>query len=107
MSAYVGLDAGLRREVGERDRWRCRWCGRTNGGLDAHHIVYRSKGGLDVVTNLIMLCRRHHEVVHGGPSGNGSRVPSDRAAEILHELVLTSGVTGLSLLGTRRVDRAG
>ncbi len=34
------------------------------GGLDPHHIVYRSKGGRDEEDNLITLCRKHHDMVH-------------------------------------------
>jgi hypothetical protein len=32
-----------------------------SGGLDAHHIDSRGSGGEDVLTNLIDLCRRHHQ----------------------------------------------
>jgi hypothetical protein len=46
----------------ERDQ-RCRYCG-TRDGLDPHHIEYRSEGGSDDPHNLIMLCRRHHDLVH-------------------------------------------
>ena len=36
------------------------------GGVasDVHHIVYRSQGGTDDVSNLIALCRTHHEKAH-------------------------------------------
>lgn len=46
----------------ERDR-RCRYCG-TIRNLDVHHIEYRSQGGNDDPHNLIVLCSRHHELVH-------------------------------------------
>ena len=39
---------------------RCEYCGRL-GAIEAHHVSKRSAGGADAETNLIMLCRRHHE----------------------------------------------
>ena len=29
-----------------------------------HHIVYLSRGGADEITNLVLLCPNHHEVIH-------------------------------------------
>lgn len=51
------------RSVHERDNWRCRKCG-TARNVEAHHIVYRSQGGSNDLTNLILLCNRCHAVVH-------------------------------------------
>jgi len=33
---------------------------------DIHHIIYRSQGGGDEKSNLLPLCRFHHNQVHGG-----------------------------------------
>jgi len=90
-------DPVLKRQVFERDRWRCRWCGRTNAcQYDAHHIVYRRSSKDDVIDNLVTLCRAHHDYVHGG------EISKQEAQEILRELVHTPGVTGLMLLRKRR-----
>jgi hypothetical protein len=31
---------------------------------EAHHIVYRSRGGADVMENLVLVCPNHHTVIH-------------------------------------------
>lgn len=31
---------------------------------ESHHVVYRSRGGPDVLENLVLLCPNHHTVVH-------------------------------------------
>lgn len=36
------------------------------GGFDVHHIETRGSGGDDVLTNLVGLCRKHHNLVHAG-----------------------------------------
>lgn len=56
------LDADLRRRVRTRDGNVCRWCGRS--GEQIHHIWYRSQGGADHVSNLILLCADHHAMAH-------------------------------------------
>ena len=55
-------------EVYQRDGGNCRACGsRTisvaNGG-GAHHIVYRSAGGTDDASNLVLLCWACHDDEH-------------------------------------------
>lgn len=32
---------------------------------ETHHIIYRSRGGPDVMENLALLCPNHHTVIHG------------------------------------------
>jgi len=39
-------------------------CDRPPSWADAHHIVYWSDGGLTCLTNLVLLCGHHHEVIH-------------------------------------------
>jgi 5-methylcytosine-specific restriction endonuclease McrA len=53
----------VRRRVKERDGDRCRVCGKP--GFEVHHIEFRSRGGKDDTKNLVLLCKRHHEDVHG------------------------------------------
>lgn len=46
-----------------RDCNKCVFCG-TRDALHVHHIVYRSQGGEDEPSNLIVLCAEHHDKVH-------------------------------------------
>ena len=56
----------MRRQLRQRDGG-CRWRGcRRTRGLHAHHLVWFSKGGRTVLSNLVLLCRRHHRAVHEG-----------------------------------------
>jgi hypothetical protein len=55
----------LRRAVVVRDR-HCRFpgCDRPQAWCDAHHVVHWADGGSTALQNLILLCRRHHRMVH-------------------------------------------
>jgi 5-methylcytosine-specific restriction endonuclease McrA len=55
--------AMLRREILERDSWRCQKCGCFKN-LDVHHVTRRSALGDDAETNLITLCRACHHILH-------------------------------------------
>lgn len=57
----------LRRAVIARDR-HCRFpgCDRPPSWSDAHHVVHWAKGGVTALQNLILLCRRHHRLIHHG-----------------------------------------
>ena len=54
---------GRRRQVFDRDRWRCQRCGRS-GRLEAHHIVEIAHGGTNDQGNLQSLCRTCHIEQH-------------------------------------------
>lgn len=56
----------LRRAVIVRDRG-CRFpgCDRPHAWCDAHHVVHWADGGPTALPNLLLLCRRHHRMVHG------------------------------------------
>jgi hypothetical protein len=56
----------LRRAVRERDGYRCQFPGCDSRRTDIHHIRHWSKGGKTKLTNLILLCRAHHVIVHDG-----------------------------------------
>jgi 5-methylcytosine-specific restriction endonuclease McrA len=58
----------LRREILERDGWRCQRCG-CSKNLDVHHMTRRSALGDDAETNLIVLCRECHEMLHRSADG--------------------------------------
>lgn len=54
-------------QVYERDKGKCRLQdGTCEGGLELHHIVYRSedKKLINEPINCIMLCNAHHRLVH-------------------------------------------
>jgi hypothetical protein len=59
------VPAALRRAVIVRDR-TCRLpgCDRPPSWCDAHHVRHWAEGGDTALGNLILLCRRHHRVVH-------------------------------------------
>jgi len=64
------VPVGLRRAVIVRDR-HCAFagCDRPPPWCDAHHVVHWANGGPTSLRNLLLLCRRHHRVVHSGPIG--------------------------------------
>ncbi len=55
----------MRRAVIVRDR-HCRFpgCDRPHTWSDAHHVVHWADGGPTALPNLLLLCRRHHRMVH-------------------------------------------
>ncbi|MGQ0589136.1 MAG: HNH endonuclease [Sphingosinicella sp.] len=63
----------VRREVMQRDDWRCRWngCGwspsenhRDPRFLEVHHLIQHAHGGSNEAVNLVTLCNLHHDEVH-------------------------------------------
>jgi 5-methylcytosine-specific restriction endonuclease McrA len=60
------LDENLRIACLLRDGYTCKHCGKRNGRLEAHHIVYRDHGGKDTLTNLLTLCEACHKNFHKG-----------------------------------------
>jgi 5-methylcytosine-specific restriction endonuclease McrA len=61
----AALYAELRREILERDSWRCQYCGSMKN-LQVHHIQSRGQLGADTEGNLITLCASCHEQIHLG-----------------------------------------
>lgn len=90
MAKATDIPAATRKLVYARDGHRCRWCGRTNAGLNIHHIVYRSAGGGHHHPSiLITLCPQHHQLVH---------TDKRRYTPLLFELLERGlGTTGLAL----------
>jgi hypothetical protein len=58
---------GMRRAVIVRDR-HCRFpgCDRPQAWCDAHHVIHWADGGSTALSNLVLLCRRHHTMTHEG-----------------------------------------
>lgn len=54
---------GQRRAIAERDRG-CAKCGLPPAYCDTHHVVEWQHGGRSDVSNGIMLCVRHHHMIH-------------------------------------------
>ena len=66
-----------RRQVFDRDGWRCRECGKA-GRLECHHVVALERGGAPFeVDNVIALCRGCHLAEH---ADERDRLHPDRAA---------------------------
>jgi hypothetical protein len=61
------VSAPLRRALEARDGG-CRWpgCGRPARWSAAHHVVHWINGGGTGLDNLVLLCHRHHRMVHEG-----------------------------------------
>ena len=59
------IPPAIRRALSARDR-RCRFPGCSARRCDAHHIEHWVEGGTTSLANLVLLCRRHHRLVHEG-----------------------------------------
>ncbi len=60
------IPPALRRALRARDRG-CQFPGCENRRfLDAHHVHHWAQGGSTTLANLVLLCRRHHRLVHEG-----------------------------------------
>lgn len=58
------LYAVTRKQAFERDNGCCVICG-SSCGLQCHHIIFRSQGGLSELRNLACLCMQCHNQAHG------------------------------------------
>ena len=54
----------LRKQILDRDGWRCQLCGSLSG-VEVHHVQWRSQSGHDSEDNLITLCSECHREIHG------------------------------------------
>ncbi len=68
----------LRRALEARDRG-CRFPGCGLRFTDAHHIEHWADGGATSLKNTVLLCRRHHRLVHE----EGHRVLSDAVGQVV------------------------
>lgn len=60
--------ANTKAYVLDRDNYTCQHCkGKSKDSkLEVHHIVFRKNGGSDEASNLITLCKTHHDDLHDG-----------------------------------------
>lgn len=73
------IPPAIRRALQHRDGG-CRFPGCScRRFVDAHHIVHWADGGETCLDNLVLLCRRHHRLVHEG--GFGVRMGEDGAVQ--------------------------
>jgi hypothetical protein len=70
------IPTAIRRALSTRDT-RCQFPGCSAKRCDAHHIDHWMDGGPTSLENLVLLCRRHHRLVHEG--GFTLRWQHDRA----------------------------
>ena len=61
------VPGATRRALNIRDKG-CRWpgCDRSVSWTSAHHVVHWARGGRTDLGNLVLLCHRHHWLVHEG-----------------------------------------
>lgn len=61
------VDGALRRALSLRDK-HCQWpgCERPASWCDGHHLVHWIDGGETNLQNCVLLCKRHHRMVHEG-----------------------------------------
>ncbi len=71
----------IRRALEFRDQG-CRFPGCTSKHCDAHHIVRWADGGETKLSNLVLLCRRHHRLLHEG--GFSVRMSKAGAVQSFH-----------------------
>jgi len=57
------IPPALRRALHHRDK-TCRFPGCATRVAQGHHVRHWANGGPTVLTNLVLLCRRHHRAVH-------------------------------------------
>ena len=70
----------IRRALEFRDQG-CRFPGCTSQHWDAHHIHHWADGGETKLSNLVLLCRRHHRLLHEG--GFSVKMNEERAVQFL------------------------
>ena len=58
------VPTSLRRALNARDQHRCTFPGCNARRCDAHHVVHWMDGGPTALDNLVLLCRRHHTLLH-------------------------------------------
>ena len=88
------IPPAIRRALQRRDGG-CRFPGCTcNRFVDAHHITHWADGGETGMDNLVLLCRRHHRLVHEGGFGVHNESAGDVQFTYPDGRVMPSGPDG-------------
>lgn len=82
-----------RRKVYKRDNYTCQNCGAKGGPhgntkLHAHHVLPKSKGGSDSLSNLKTLCADCHNSAHSGKNDGIPKPPNRTGRWKIHALLL-------------------
>ncbi len=72
-----------------RDAYTCNVCGKRDEScrdLQAHHIIFRSRGGTNYAANIVILCFEHHQAQHpdhviSAMGGEGAGFDEDESIE--------------------------
>jgi hypothetical protein len=80
------IPPALRRALQHRDHG-CRFPGCAVRVGQGHHLRHWAEGGPTTLSNLALLCRRHHRAVHGW---RGERLNVRYAIDVLHPLAVQS-----------------
>ena len=61
------IDGVMRKVLMARDK-HCQWpgCERPASYCDGHHVIHWIDGGQTNLDNVVLLCRRHHRMLHEG-----------------------------------------
>ncbi|MBQ2637439.1 MAG: HNH endonuclease [Methanobrevibacter sp.] len=70
----------VKQAVLSRDDYTCQICGKTEGKLEVHHIVFKKQGGSDRMDNLVCLCKDCHEKIHNDKLTFNKKVKSFKHA---------------------------
>ncbi len=105
------IDRGAAKKKFREDD-ECRVCG--NFATDAHHVLYRSRGGDDVTENIIPLCHDCHMALHfsAGPDYEevrraiGESLREEEVAYVLRRLGPTEGAAFLERHYYRKDENA-
>jgi 5-methylcytosine-specific restriction endonuclease McrA len=93
------IPSAIRKQVADRDKGHCRWCGAAQG-LHQHHVDYRSEGGGHTEYNLLSLCHVCHAKAH---SNKRLYQPLLRAVVWMHYV---TGRTGITASAVNRILKA-
>jgi hypothetical protein len=92
------IPLSIARALRSRDRG-CRYPGCTHTRfVDGHHVEHWARGGATRLSNLVLLCRRHHRHVHEGGAGvrmldDGAIVFTDALGRRIEEAPKMAGST--------------
>lgn len=79
----MDLSSRTVRKILERADLGCAICNWKESSCDVHHIIPRSKGGTDDLTNLILICPNDHRLIHNNNKYELAFLQSKSFAHIL------------------------